>query len=145
LATWSKPIYDRTLADVEYARQQLEKQINNANYKGCLNANDLTRIENNTRYLADELIKLYYFNSITTRTWSTSNAPNTTNIATILNNISKILSAYQKPKNIPTLPTTLLTYEQVNAVEKNLFMIKEMLDNMIASFRQCGTFGCGEG
>jgi hypothetical protein len=145
VATWSNPVYDRTLADVEYARLQLEKQINNVDYKGCLNANDLTRIENNTRYLADELIKLYYFNSISTRTWSRGNVPNTANITLILGNISKILSAYQKPKNIPTLPTTLLTYEQVNDVEKNLFMIKEMLDNMIASFRQCGTFGCGEG
>lgn len=146
MATWSNPVYDRTIADVEYARQQLEKNINNAYYKGCFNAKDLLRLEDNTRYLADELIKLYYFNNIsTTHSWAQSYLPNTTHVARVIDNVNKLLSAYQKPKNIPTLPTTLLTYEQVNAIEKNLFMIKEMLDNMIASFRQCGTFGCGEG
>ena len=146
MANWSKPVYDRTLADVEYARQQLKKNLNDVDYKGCLNATDLTRVEHNTRYLADELNKLYYFNSISTQnSWEWGNAPNTTSITRIINNINKILTAYQKPSNSPTLPTTLLTYEQVNALEKNLYLIKEMLDNMVVSFRQCGTFGCGEG
>ena len=145
MATWSNPVYDRTLADVEYARQQLENNINTIDLKGCLNPNHLMRIENNTRYLADELNKLYYSNAITTQSsWGYSDLPNVTHITRIINNVNKILSAYQKPKNTPTLPSTLLTYEQVNALEKNLYLIKEMHDDMIKSFKECGSFNCGE-
>lgn len=145
MANWSNPIYDRTLADVEYAREQLEKNINNTDFKGCFNVNDLLRIENNTRYLADRLNDLYYRNVIATEpNWSVSSIPNVSNISRNISNINKIWEAYHKPNNTPTLPTTLLTYEEVNALEKNLYLIKEMLDNMIASFRECGTFSCGE-
>lgn len=145
MAEWSSPVFDRTLADVEYARQQLMKNINNVDYKGCFNTPDVVRIENNTRYLADELIKLYYFNSTSTQgAWSRSGVMTSGDVTRLINNVNKILVAYQRPKNIPDLPTTLLTYEQVNALEKNLYMIKEMLDEMILSFRECGTFNCGE-
>ena len=146
MAEWTSPVFDRTLADVEYARQQLAKNINDVDYKGCFNANDLLRIENNTRYLADELINLYYFNNVsTTHTWGRSYLPNVTHVNRVIGNVNKLMTAYQKPSGIPNLPTTLLTYEQVNALEKNLFMTKEMLDDMVACFRQCGTFNCGEG
>ena len=144
MAYWTRPIFDRTLADIEYAKQQLEQKINTLDLKGCLNPNHLNRIENNTRYLADELIKLCYFNSITTQTWYYTGLPNVTHIVRIINNVNKLMSAYYKPNNTPNLPTTLLTYEQVNALEKNLYLIKEMLDDMISSFRECDTFECGE-
>lgn len=145
MANWSAPIFDRTLADVEYARQQLSKNINDVDFKGCFNANDLLRIENNTRYLADALNNLCYRNSIsTTSNWTTNSIPDVTNIVRVINNVSKLITAYYKPNNAPNMPTTLLTYEQANALEKNLYLLKQMLDNMIASFRECGTFGCGE-
>ena len=146
MASWSSPVFNRTLADVEYARQQLEQNINNANFKGCFNMVDILRIENNTRYLADTLNDLCYRNNITTQSsWDRSSIPNVTDIVRIINNVSKLISAYHKPSDTPTLPTTILTYEQANALEKNLYLIKQMLDNMVASFRECGTFNCGEG
>ena len=145
MANWSEPIFDRTLADVEYAKQQLVHNLNNVDFKGCFNAKDILRIENNTRYLADALNNLCYRNDITTQSsWTVNSVPNVTNIVRIINNVSKLISAYYKPNNAPNLPTTLLTYEQVNALEKNLYLIKEMLEDMINSFRECGTFECGE-
>ena len=143
---WVQPTFDRTLADVEYAKQQLEKNINDVDFKGCFNVIDMVRIENDAQYLADALNDLYYRNNITTQiAWSTSSTPNVTNIVRIIDNVNKLMSAYHKPNDVPTLPTTLLTYEQANALEKNLYLIKQMLDNMIASFRECGSFNCGEG
>lgn len=145
MAEWSSPVFDRTLADVEYARQQLSKNINEVDYKGCFNIYDVRRIEDNTRYLADELIKLYYFNTISTKSdWYRNTILGIAHVTRIIGNVNTLLTSYQKPINIPSLPTTLLTYEQVNALEKNLYMIKEMLDEMILSFRECGTFNCGE-
>ena len=145
MANWSEPIFDRTLADVEYARQQLANNINDVDFKGCFNAKDLVRIENNTRYLADILNELCYCNAIATeRNWIVSSTPNVANITRVIDNLNKLFTAYYKPSNAPNLPTTLLTYEQVNALEKNLYLIKEMLDDMMTYFRECGTFVCGE-
>ena len=146
MANWSAPVFDRTLADVEYARQQLANNINNVRFKGCFNTTDILRIEDNTRYLADILNDLCYRNNISTQSsWTTISIPNVTDIVRIINNVSKLISAYHKPSDAPALPTTILTYEQANALEKNLYLIKQMLDNMINSFRECGTFNCGEG
>lgn len=145
MANWSEPIFDRTLADVEYAKKQLLNKINNVDFKGCFNAKDILRIENNTRYLADALNELSYRNNVTTNSeWSADSVPTITHITRIINNISKLLSAYYKSSDAPNLPTTLLTYEQVNALEKNLYLIKEMLEDMVISFRECDTFECGE-
>lgn len=145
MATWQEPVFDRTQADVDYAKSQLSKGINNVDYKGCFNVTDINRIENNTRYLADTLLSLYYFNTITsTSSWSRNSLVYQQHIDRILGNVNKVWSAWYKPTNAPALPNTLLTYEQVNNIEKNLYLLKEMLDNMVASFRECGTLYCGE-
>ena len=145
MATWQEPVFDRTQGDVDYAKSQLSNGINNVEYKGCFNVTDINRIENNTRYLADMLLSLYYFNTITTTSsWARNSLLYQQHIDRIISNVSKVWSAWHKPANAPTLPNTLLDYEQVNNVEKNLYLLKEMLDNMVASFRECGTFSCGE-
>ena len=145
MAVWSEPIYDRTQADVDYAKSQLRDKINDVDLKGSLNANDLNRIESNTRYLADSLIKLYYFNNITTFTeWNMTTIPFLSHINRIINNINVLWEKYHKPPDAVDLPGTLLNFEQVNNIEKNIHLIKEMLDDMISSFRECGTFNCGE-
>ena len=144
MATWTTPVYDRTQADVDYAKYQLAQKINNIEYKGCFNATDMSRIENNIQYLSDILISLYYFNSLTTRTWGKNGLPYQSYIDNIINNISILWEKWGKPPDAEDLPNTLLTYEQVNNIEKNIFLLKEMLDDMASSFRECGTFECGE-
>lgn len=144
MAQWINPIYDRTQADVDYAKSQLNQGNNDVEFKGCINVTDIRRIENNTRYLADELIKLYYFNTLTTYSWDLSSIPYLAHINRIINNVGILWGKYHKPNGSVELPPTLLHYEHANAIEKNLYLIKEMLDNMISSFRECGTFQCGE-
>lgn len=152
MADWTKPIYDRTQEDVDYAKSQIAYIKANGgitglvNYKGCLNFTDVNRIEDNTEYLADLLISLYYFNTISRNSanWSTSSILDTANVSRIINNIEILQSAYYKPTGSPDLPTTLTHYEQVNSVEKCLYLLKEMIDDMVSRFRECGTFNCGE-
>lgn len=142
---WQEPIFDRTQADVDYAKVQLSQGINDADLKGCLNVSDLNRIESNTRYLSDKLIELCYFNTTSTSTaWAMTALPYVSHINRIITNVRILWGKYHKPLGAVDLPDTLLNFEQVNAIEKNLYLIKEMLDDMIASFRECGTFSCGE-
>ena len=153
MANWTNPIYDRTKEDVDYAKSQIaNKKANNGimsgsvYYKGCLNFPDVNRIENNTKYLADLLISLYYFNSISrnSTSWIRNSKLDTANVSRIINNVDILQSAYYTPTGSPDLPTTLTHYEQVNSVEKCLYLLKEMIDDMVSSFRECGTFYCGE-
>ena len=114
--------------------------------KGCLNSDDLNRIEFNTEYISDLLITLCYFNTIKKHSdiWYSSGVPNVNDINKIIENVSKLQMAYFKPSGSPTLPTTLTHYEDANSIEKCLYLLKVMVDDMISSFKECGTFACGE-
>jgi hypothetical protein len=152
MAEWLEPIFDRTQADVDFALGEIAKWKRNDvsvsdvyELKGCLNVSDINRIEGNIQYLAETLRKYYYFPTTTSKTWSMDGLPNTTDVSRIIGNIRKIISAYYADATAPALPNTILTYEQVNAIEKNLYLIKAMINDMAISFRECGTFNCGEG
>lgn len=145
MADWITPIFDRTQSDVDYARQLLLQRKNDVELKGCFNVSDITRIDNNARHLSDKLFELYYSQDIVTQaSWGMGNVPTQSSVDRIINNIEKLWKGYHKPTGAVDLPLTLLDYKQVNAIEKNLYLIKEMLDDMTSSFRECGTFNCGE-
>ena len=152
MASWINPVYDRTQSDVDYAKGQIRRFKANGgitdgiNLKGCLNDSDINRIENNSRYLCDELVRLYYFCDIpTTHTWSIWSVPNNQQIDRIINNIKKLQSAYYTPENSPELPKTISHYEDANFIEKCLYLLKEMIDDMVSRFRECGDgLECGE-
>ena len=152
MATWKNPVYDRTQSDVDYAKSMISYFKKNGgitdgkNMKGCLNSEDLNRIEFNTEYLSDSLRALYYFNNIDKHTdvWYVSSIPYVEHIDRILGNVLRLQTAYFKPSGSPNLPSTLTHYEEVNRVEKCIYLLKAMIDNMVASFKECGTFNCGE-
>ena len=144
MANWIAPVYNRTQVDVDYAVAQIKAGNNDSDYRGCFNVADINRIENNVRYIADRLNVMKYSNSIETKSWDMYGLPNITEVNRLINNVYKIIQAYYQPLGAPVLPTTLLTFEQVNALEKNIYMIKHLIDNEENEFRHCGTFNCGE-
>ena len=145
MVEWIRPVYDRTQADVDYALSQISLGNNATEYKGCFNLTDINRIENNIRYLSDTLNTLLYQNiGVVTKSWEMSDIPNITEIARILGNISYLIQCYYISDDAKALPTTILTYEDANVIEETLHLIKVMIDDMVSSFRECGTFNCGE-
>lgn len=149
MSDWLTPIYDRTQADVDFALSEIAKwkesgYMSMTKLKGCLNASDITRIEGNIQYLSDNLSTLYYFPHTESKTWNVRGLPDITDVSRIIGNIEKIISAYYQNSSAPDLPETMLRFEHINSIEENLYLLKEMLDNMIGLFRECGTFNCGE-
>ena len=150
--SWIEPIYDRTQYDIEYAKSRIKyfKQnggiTDGVELKGCLNCTDLNRIENNIEYLSELLNELYYCNTIDKRDaqWSMDDIPTKTNIERILNNLNELLIKYYTLDEALVIPETLTHFEAVNIVEKCIYLIKVMIDDMVTSFRECGTFNCGE-
>lgn len=147
---WIEPIFDRTIEDVTYAISKIAEwkktgATDVVDLKGCLNVSDFNRIDGNIQYLKERLVALYYFPSTKHVVWDGDDLPTAQDITLLLNSLSNTITAYFKPNNAPNVPTTMLTYTQINDIEKNLYLLKEMLDDMVASFRECGTFNCGEG
>ena len=111
--------------------------------KGCLNLADLNRIEGNILYLANEIERYGYAPNIHGKVWTKFDMPNQNDMSRILDNIRDIIRAYYSPDNPPSLPTTMLSYSDINAIEENLYLIKELLDCMQKSFKSVGTIKSG--
>ena len=152
MANWIDPVYDRTEEDVEFASKKIAEWIaaditGNPlvvyDLKGCLNVSDINRIEGNISYLSRQLSDSYYSPDTSSKSWTESGMPNEQDIKRILYNVSALITAFYQPKGAPTIPTNMLGYYEVNAVEENLYLIKQLLDNMVNSFRKSSTFQSG--
>jgi hypothetical protein len=111
--------------------------------KGCLNLLDLNRIENNIAYLAEKMESFSYAPNIHGKQWDRVSMPNQNDMSRILDNIRSLMGAFHSPDNPPPLPTTMLSYGDINAIEENLYLIKELLDCMASSFKKVGTIKSG--
>ena len=152
--TWIVPVVDRTLRDVQDALVQIEAwrtQVANGEtptvteLKGCLNATDLNRIESNTRYIAQLLQRHGYRINMTTKVdWTDESLPNAADVNRIINNIKEIRDKYYEPPGMPSLPQTMVSFSDINAIEQSLLLFREMLLGTEGAFRRSGTFRCGE-
>lgn len=111
--------------------------------KGCLNISDLTRIEDNISYLADRLTRHRYPIVVTSKEWVKADLPNANDMKRIVKNIHSILEGFATPSVTYLMSDTMLSYNDVNNLERNLYQLKEMLDAMENSFIQSGTHKCG--
>ncbi len=111
--------------------------------KGCLNLLDLNRIEGNISYLAEKMESFSYAPNIHGKRWTNADMPNQNDMSRIIENIRSLILAFYSPDNPPSLPTTMLSYNDINAIEENLYLIKEILDCMQTSFRKVGTIKSG--
>lgn len=111
--------------------------------KGCLNLIDIQRIEENIAYLSERLMEFGYPSSVSIRYWSKENLPNEQDMERIINNVKELIIAFYQSSGAPLLPTTMLSYSDINSIEKNIDLIKYLLDCMVGSFKKAGTFKSG--
>ena len=111
--------------------------------KGCLNPLDINRIEGNIAYLSEKLSSLYYPNTIITKQWDNNGLPNEREIQRIIDNIKEIIKSFYQPVDAPALPSTMLSYNDINTLERNIDLIKYLLDCMVNSFRKVGAYKSG--
>lgn len=111
--------------------------------KGCLNLLDLNRIEENIDYLAEKMESFSYSPNIHGKRWNRVDMPNQNDMSRIIENIRALISAFYAPDNPPSLPTTMLSYMDINSIEENLHLIKQLLDVMQTSFKTVGSIKSG--
>lgn len=111
--------------------------------KGCLNTLDINRIEENIAFLSERLMELSYPSQVSTKRWSKDNLPADMDIQRIINNVRSLINAFYQPSDAPALPSSMMTYNDINALERNIDLIKYLLDCMVGSFRKVGTHKSG--
>ena len=111
--------------------------------KGCFNLLDLNRIEGDIDFLAENMENFSYSPNIHGKEWNRGDMPNQNDMSRIVDNIRALIDAFYPPNNPPSLPSVMLSYSDINAIEENLYLIKQMLDCMQTSFKQVGTIKSG--
>lgn len=162
-------IYDRTQADVDYARLNPDSK---EYLKGTLNYVDLNRIERNYLELQEKLaligkdteinpVKTFvtllysemtqnydYYENMTYEEllnedkWIMTDFIFIEYINQIRRNVEEIKKAINS--NEPIEYTSSLNYKQLNSLEKILYEATIFVQNQMKSFQYAGTFYCGE-
>lgn len=141
---WINPVYDRTQADVDL----IKLDPTNENNKGAYNYTDLNRIENNCEYVMNLLnnSRLFYIPvKINVKTdWNVEDKPNIGDMDRIRKNIITLknnMNLGEEYKEIEFSST--MNYIKANILEKDLELIKEIINSCVRELRKCNTFFCG--
>lgn len=145
---WREPIFDRTLNDVHYAIAQLESRkqsisnglsVTTDDLKGCLNLSDLNRIEGNIEYLSTILTSYGYEVENDSKQWTREDLPTTEDMERIADNIKALVACFTGYDSFVTIPNNIISHEDINNLEYNLHLLKQLLDGMESSFLSSGT------
>ena len=111
--------------------------------KGCLNLSDITRIEDNIEYLSNLLISYRFPIATSSKEWTAKGLPNADDMKRIAANIRSLFEGFYTPVGASPIPTIMLSYQDVNAIEYNLHLLKQMTNAMRVAFIPSGTYKCG--
>ena len=111
--------------------------------KGCLNLSDINRIEDNISYLSSILTKYQYRIVTHSKEWVSNDMPNDQDMKRIADNIRSIFNGFHTPTEASNISDRMLSYLEINAIEYNLHLLKELLDAMESSFIKSGAYKCG--
>ena len=111
--------------------------------KGCLNLSDFTRIEDDIAYLSNLLVGYHFPIAINSKEWTTAGLPTANDMKRIGNNIRSLFNGFYTPSGASPIPEVMLSYQDINALEYNLHLLKQLVDAMLSAFIQSGTYKCG--
>ena len=148
-------IFDRTQNDVDTAiilRDTKVKKFETLTEseiatleKGTLTINTLNRIETKQDELKNLFNEIGYWNTpITNKTWSENDIFNIDEFQRILDNINILRQAFFVYKATPNTPPISYYWNDINALEKILYDLDLMINDVKSNYRECGTFESGE-
>lgn len=137
-------VYDRTEADVAYAKYCKEKRYINLSadekeqwtgeLKGAVTSETWNRVEENQQTIADEITV-----TISTKTWQKNDIPRYSDYERILSNLTKIRAGYGLMSDTPQVPDRPLnTYQKWNEIEKILHDVHYVFAHSTADVHYCG-------
>ncbi len=148
-------IYDRTQADVDAAIVLRETKIKvfqsltaseiETLERGTLTINTLNRIETKQKELQELLNGIGYWDiNIINKEWNETQVFDETEFNRIVNNVNVLRSAFFAYADTPTQPKAVYHFDSINSLEKILYDLGEMIDDVKEFYNECGNFQCGE-
>ena len=151
-------IFDRTQNDVDTAirlraekvqtfQELTESEIATLE-KGTLTINTLNRIESKQEELKNLFNDMGYWNTpITNKQWTENDIFDNNgekDFQRILDNTNILRNAFFVYKGTPNTPPVSYHYNDINALEKILYDLDVMINDVKSRYKRCGTFRCGE-
>lgn len=146
-------VYDRTQADVDRVLELNQKGISGmtteelaeylAGMKGAYNAADLNRVGQALLFLQNQLNSYGYAVTVSMKTnWTRTDAPTLAQLTSYLTQVGKIRSVLEVFSDTPAVPSTMnkLTWEDANKIEKILWDVQRVIDQIVAGFWQSNAF-----
>ena len=148
-------IFDRTQNDVDTAvvlRNTKVKKFETLTEsdiatleKGTLTINTINRIENKQEELKNLFNDMGYWNTPTTnKTWSENDIFYIDDFQRIIDNTNVLRQAFFVYKDTPNTPPISYYWDDINSLEKILYDLDVMINDVKSNYRECGTFECGE-
>ena len=149
-------IFDRTQNDVDTAIRLRKEKVQTFQElsenevatleKGTLTINTLNRIESKQEELKSLFNDIGYWNTpISTRQWAYADIFEGTQFDRILNNLEILIKAFFIYKDTPNVPdNNYRKYQTINDVEKIIYDLDVMINDVKSNYRECGTFESGE-
>lgn len=151
-------IFDRTQNDVDTAiilrRDKVQKfqaltesEIATLE-KGTLTINTLNRIETKQEELKNLFNDIGYWNTpITNKQWTVNDIFDNNgerDFQRILDNTNVLRQAFFVYKATPNTPPISYYWDDINSLEKILYDLDVMINDVKSNYRECGTFESGE-
>lgn len=148
-------IFNRTQDDVNNAlrlRQEkvqkffeLTKSEVETLERGMISTNTLNRIESKQIELKELLENIGYWNiPIVNKEWDTTKIFNADDFRRLVDNNNILINAFFVYKDTPAVPAPLFYFSNLNDMEKILYDIDVMINDVNSYVRECGTFNTGE-
>ena len=147
-------IFDRTQNDVDTAillrrekvqtfQELTESEIATLE-KGTITYNTLNRIETKQEELKNLFNDMGYWNTpIRNKIWGENDIFNIDEFQRILDNTNVLRQAFFVYKDTPNTPPVSYHYNDINALEKILYDLDVMINDVKSHYKECGTFESG--
>jgi hypothetical protein len=116
--------------------------------KGTITYNTLNRIENKQEELKNLFNDMGYWNTpITNKQWTENDIFDNNgerDFQRIIDNTNVLRQAFFVYKATPNTPPVSYHYSDINALEKILYDLDVMINDVKSHYRECGTFESGE-
>ena len=86
----------------------------------------------------------YWNTQITNKTWGENDIFNADEFQRILDNTNVLRQAFFVYKATPNTPPISYYWDDINSLEKILYDLDVMINDVKSNYRECGTFYCGE-
>lgn len=148
-------IFDRTQNDVDTAiilrreKVQTFQELTESEIaileRGTITYNTLNRIENKQEELKNLFNDMGYWNTpIINKLWGENDIFNIDEFQRIIDNTNMLRQAFFVYKDTPNTPPISYHWQDINALEKILYDLDVMINDVKSLYRECGTFESGE-